>query len=124
MVEMDVQFRRNPTDKLFDFPNGFAAAASFPKDNDVIHICLRIIPQNEAEEGGFSGAVGSKEGPAFTSLNGPVDAAQNGCRSIADSHVLQANKFLARRVGILFAVFERPRFADGNALRFFENFPD
>src|SRR5205823_123288 len=80
IVEVDVQFRRDPADKFLNLPNGFAVSALFAEDNDFVHVGLWIITQNQAEQCRFSGAVWSKQGPAFTGADGPVDVAQN-CRS-------------------------------------------
>ena len=89
-------------------------SAPFAEDNDIVDVGLWIITQNQAEQCRFSGAVWSKQGPAFTGADGPVDVAQN-CRSaVAHSHVAQTDQFFTGRMGILLAIFESACFADGN----------
>lgn len=45
------------------------------EEGDGEGVGLRVVGEQEGEEGGFAGAVGAKDAPALTAANGPVQAA-------------------------------------------------
>jgi hypothetical protein len=71
---MEVQLRRNSSYSLFDAPNAFAAAAAAIEKVYLVCIRLRIIPIDKAQESALPGAIGTKQCPAFTPVNNPIDA--------------------------------------------------
>ena len=84
---MQVQFGRDPADAPLKVPDGFTAAARFAEDGDVVHIGLRVVAEDQAEQGSLARAIGAKQGPAFAGTDCPVDVLQDGATAVAHRYV-------------------------------------
>src|SRR3954465_14873860 len=92
IIEVEVKFRRDPTDPPFDFPDRFSVPTLFPKDGHVIRINLGIVTEDEAEQSRFSRAVRAQQSPAFTATNGPGDPIDKHRRSVAHRDISQPDQ--------------------------------
>ena len=95
---MEVQLGGHAPDVFLDVPDRFPAASLLAEEDDVIIIDLRMVSQDQAEQGGLSRSVGTKQGPALARADGPVNIAQDDAVPVTNSDVAQANQFAAGRV--------------------------
>ncbi len=58
----------------------------------MVGVGLGVVGQDQAEQGGFAGAIVAEECPAFTLAHGPVDVVQDVCLAVAHSDVLHINE--------------------------------
>ena len=86
---------------FFDIPDGFTAATTTAKQRQIVTVSLWVVTGYQAEQRGFSGAVGADNLPVLTGIYLPAQAIENRTIVVRHDAILEDDpRRLGRQGGV------------------------